>query len=101
MSVAWFKDAGVMTYRVFGVVGGGYALWSGLVPLCGLGLAALGLPLVEAMLISSMLGILAYVGILIWGFGAPAQHRPASLILVLAVVSMLASMQLAPPEVGA
>ena len=100
MSLVWLQDAAVMTYRVFGVVVGGYALWSGLVPLCGMGLASLGLAIGEAMLISAMLGVLAYVGILIWGFGAPASHRPATLILLLASITILASMQLAPSEIA-
>ncbi len=101
MSALWVKDAGIMTYRVFGVVIGGYALWTGIVPLFGLALHGFGLPLAEGMLISSMLGVLVYIGVLIWGFAAPLKMRPASVILFLGAIAMLAAAQLAPAEIGA
>lgn len=100
MSGGALKDAGLMTYRVFGVVIGGYALWSGVMPLFGLALHALGVSLGDAMLIAAMLGVLIYLVVLIWGFAAPARLRPASVILVLGVASMAAAIHLAPAEAG-
>ena len=87
-----------MTYRVVGSVGGGYALWSGVGPLFGLGVHALGVPLTEAMLPFTMLGPPLYVGVLIYGFAAPLRWRPATTILLLGILSLVLAHLAVPTE---
>lgn len=77
-----------MAVRVISILVGGYALTGGITALGGIGLHAAGLPLSDSMLLTSMLGYLLYVGIVIWGFGAPPKYHPSATIVASAVATM-------------
>lgn len=96
MSGARIKEAGLMAYRVVGIVVGGYALWAAAAPLVGVGLHQLGLQLGDAMLTASLFGAFFYVGVLMWGFGAPQQHRPATALYALGALATVAALLFVP-----
>ena len=66
--------------RVLLAVGGGYALTSAAVTLAGAALAALGVARGDAVLACMMLGVAAYVAVVVWAF---AERRLGRLWLVL------------------
>ncbi|MEM8776637.1 MAG: hypothetical protein AAGF53_16505 [Pseudomonadota bacterium] len=92
------SEAGVLAYRVTGIVVGGYLLWSGLLPISSLGLHRAGMSLPDAALIATSLGVLFYIGLLIWGFAAPLRCRPATLLLVAGLIAMVTATLLIPGE---
>jgi hypothetical protein len=97
MSSAW-RTRLDMTYRVLGVVVGGYALWSGGVVLLGAALRQTGLSRTDAMLNVAMLGSLFYVCVLIWGFAAAPRRRPATVIAVLGAAAAIGAILLGRAE---
>jgi hypothetical protein len=86
------------TYRNLGIVVGGYGLWSGVVPLGGLGLYQLGFQLNDALLIFAMLGPLFYIAILIYGFAAPLRWHPGMTIAITGLTTMLLAALITPAE---
>lgn len=94
------KAPWLMTYRIFGIVVGGIALMGGASALGGIGLHAGGMSLTEAMNLSSLLGFLFYVGLVMWGFAQPSLARP-TLVLVFAASTMIAATLLTPSDLAA
>lgn len=56
--------------RISLIVIGGYMLTGGVTALIGITMSVAGMASSDAMLLSSMLGFLFYVGLVIWGFSA-------------------------------
>lgn len=64
-----------MTLRVLGAVGGGYGVSALAVVTAGAVLARLGMARSEAVMLSAMLGFLAYLGLLLWAFSVRSTAR--------------------------
>lgn len=93
------REAIAMAGHVTGVVVGGLALTGGITASSGVLLSATRLSLSDAMLLTSMLGFLVYVGVAIWGFSAPKNWRPALVICLLALLMMVIAVGITPKEV--
>ncbi|KZD07846.1 hypothetical protein [Oceanibaculum pacificum] len=74
-----WQPAALLVLRLLAVIVGGYYLTAALVSLGAAGMAGIGLPGSEAVVLAAMLGFLVYLGLLIWGF---AERRMRLLCLV-------------------
>ena len=82
--------------RVVLAVGGGYALAAGLVALLAAGLPWTGMGRAEAAVLAGMLGILLYLGLLLWAFAERRLPRLAAAALLGAPALFAAARLLAP-----
>jgi len=64
-----------VSLHVFGAVFGGYALIALMVPLAGAAMAGLGMARSEAVVLAAMLGFVAYLALLVWGFSVKSTTR--------------------------
>lgn len=69
------RDRWIVTLRVLGAIFGGYAFTAASVALLSVALPMLGMARSEAVILASMLGFVAYVGLLIWAFAEPRLSR--------------------------
>lgn len=92
-SVAYYA---VQTARIVAILAGSYFIVAGLDILFARFLNWLGVSQSEAVTWSVMLGFLLYVGIVMWAFAAPVKHRPASVIVFLALVMTCVGIMLTP-----
>lgn len=91
----WLGGALHMAARVIGIVLGGYVLMSGSMALAGMAINTLGVSIVDAMTIATLVGFLAYIGVVIWGFASPSIFRPLAISL-LGFVSVILAILLTP-----
>lgn len=61
--------------RVLGAVFGGYALTALMVSAAGAVMARLGMAPAEAVVLAAMLGLVAYLALLLWGFSVKSTTR--------------------------
>jgi hypothetical protein len=71
---------------------GGYVLMSAYVALSSILMAKLGMQLGEAVMLNSMLGLMAYLFVLLWGFTTTKGWRTSAIITCTAAGMMIASM---------
>jgi hypothetical protein len=64
-----------VSLRLLGVVFGGYALTALTVAWAGAALARLGMARSEAVVLAAMLGFVAYLALLLWGFSVKRVTR--------------------------
>lgn len=64
-----------VSQHVLGVVFGGYVLTALLVASAGAGMARLGMARSEAVILAAMLGFVAYLVLLLWGFSVKSVAR--------------------------
>lgn len=72
--------------RVLGAVLGGYALAALLVAVAGALLVRLGTARAEAVVAAAMLGFLAYLAVLLWGFSVHSVRRLWAVVAIGAAV---------------
>lgn len=76
-----------------GVIGG-YLFTNSFIAMVGAGLPHLGVPQSEALLLAIILGLLAYLAVIIWVIAAPRLILVASVILGLTILMFGASLML-------
>lgn len=64
-----------MSLRILGAVVGGYAVTALAVAAAGALLARLGMARAEAVVLAAMLGFVAYLVLLLWGFSVKSVRR--------------------------
>ena len=95
MSLIQIRGVVLMTYYWVAAVAGGLALTGGASMLTAVGLHRAGIDLADAMNLASILGFLFFVGLVMWTFARQTLLR-ATIIVLLAMVSIPAAISLAP-----
>jgi hypothetical protein len=81
--------------RLTVALGGGYAFAAGLIALTGAGLPHMGLIASEAVTLGAMLGLIAYIAVIVWAVGTSRPVRTAAIVVVSATAMILSAPLLA------